>query len=437
MGLDYALPRDRIALFMQMRCGKCLVTIRWAASKLDAEKILIVAPNSCILGWQDELSQEGYESLWLRGPGREKEAFTNTLQWNLISYASLRNSEEIAQAEWDCVVLDESTIIKNPTSEITKVCVHEMNHIKYKAILSGHPAPEGVLDYFCQMQFLYGRWMNCESWYQFRHKYFTSGYNGWTWYENKGVRKKIKAAVQNDAFVLTRKKAGIGSKKIRETRYVYMTKKQKRIYESVENDFEFPDEGSETKWIIVVRNWLAQVAGGYADGEWISKRKINELMSLLQGELKDEQVVVWFRYRRELAAVWQELKKAGIPAVWIWGDPQQCSPKERERRRKKFQAGKARVLLAIESCAKYGLDCSAADTAIYYSNEYSGEARTQSEDRIIHALKKAPVLIIDLVTKGTVDEDVLYALRQKRTDAQYFLQNFMESFRRRVCNGVA
>jgi len=63
-----------------------------------------------------------------------------------------------------------------------------------------------------------------------------------------------------------------------------------------------------------------------------------------------------------------------------------------------------------------------ADTAIYYSNYYSFEMRTQSEDRIIHPLKQTPLLYVDLVTENTIDEDVVEILQTKKLRAVGFMR---------------
>ncbi len=71
-------------------------------------------------------------------------------------------------------------------------------------------------------------------------------------------------------------------------------------------------------------------------------------------------------------------------------------------------------------CGKFGLDLSAASTAIYYSNGFSHEDRAQSEDRIEHLRKREPLLFVDLVTRGSTDRTVLSLLRQKVSAGKFF-----------------
>ena len=62
----------------------------------------------------------------------------------------------------------------------------------------------------------------------------------------------------------------------------------------------------------------------------------------------------------------------------------------------------------------WGLNLTEATVAIYYSNEYSAEARLQSEKRIHRIGQMYPVLYVDLVAKGTVDEVILQMLNGKQ-----------------------
>ena len=61
----------------------------------------------------------------------------------------------------------------------------------------------------------------------------------------------------------------------------------------------------------------------------------------------------------------------------------------------------------------YGLTLTAANTVIYYSNNYDLEVRLQSEDRAHRIGQTSSVTYIDLVAEKTVDEKIVTALRKK------------------------
>jgi hypothetical protein len=115
----------------------------------------------------------------------------------------------------------------------------------------------------------------------------------------------------------------------------------------------------------------------------------------------------------------RQVKDAGIQATYIQGS---VDGPTRGVRRKLFQAGQRRVMLATAACARFGLDLSAAGTAIYFSNSHSYETRRQSEDRIVTVDKTDPVQIIDLASLNSIDEDVLGALSARQSSADYLMK---------------
>lgn len=97
-----------------------------------------------------------------------------------------------------------------------------------------------------------------------------------------------------------------------------------------------------------------------------------------------------------------------------------------------FQRGKFRVICAQIKCADRGVNFSRASAAIYYSNSPSLEERMQTEDRILKVGEKESLLYIDLVARGTVDEDLSSSLREKKVRSQKGLNRaIMQRFRHR------
>lgn len=429
--LDWTAGRDDVVLFMEMRLGKSLVVTRWAKS-LGAERVLILAPLSTLADWKDELAAEGERGIILSGDRQTRFNDAKSQDgWFLLNYEGLVARSQnphsktivapIAALPWDVVIADESTRIRNPKSKTTRACLTKFWRTDHHAVLCGWPAPESPLDYFCQMVFAYREFMGCKNWWEFRHKYFFNVF-AHNWAPRKGSVLKIKSEIHKSAFVLTRKDAGIGSEKVYERRTVIETIKQKKLREEIERDFEFTTQDKRivmTKHTIVQLQWLSRLAGGFSpEGEQLSIMKLRELVDLLKGELANESVVVWFKHNQELRKARGLLGLEGIPASFIVG---RTPLEKRALRIRKFRRKDIRVLLLQIKCGKVGLDLSVADTAIYYSNRYDAEDRVQSEDRIIHPLKKAPVLYIDLVTKNTVDETVLQILREKKAVSRRFM----------------
>jgi SNF2 family DNA or RNA helicase len=182
-------------------------------------------------------------------------------------------------------------------------------------------------------------------------------------------------------------------------------------------DYEL--DGKETKWTLVVNSWLRQLAAG--------EHKDREIIKLLKGELKDEQLVIWFAFNAELYRLHDTLTKLGISCRYITGD---VSISKRGKLVDRFNAKKYQVILMQLKCGKYGLDLSGADTAIYYSASYEAETRIQSVPRIVHPKKDRPCLIIDIVTRNTIDEDIREALLTKDIDSKGILSSIKSALER-------
>ena len=429
--LAYANKRSSVALFMEMRLGKTIVAIRWAQrqAKHRAGRILVVAPLAVLRTWQEELIKEGETSVTLKG----KCVVGGQAQFFLINYELLRARPGLFQVDWDVIILDESTKIRNPQAQITKLLLHNRDRFPARAILSGMPAPESAQDFCCQMLFLHPEFLGAQNFWQFRHRFFNL--YGYDWVPRLGVLGKIRAAVHERAFVFTRKQAGIGSKKIYEKRYVEMSAAQRKQYKKIEKEFAYETKDHaeiQTKWNPVKLTWLARVAGGFnPDSLLVSDSKAREVLSLLKGELVQEQVIVWFRFNQELRHCDAVLRNEGIRSACITGETSQETRQDTVAR---FKEGALRVLCVQEKCGMFGVDWSCASTAIYYSNHYEAEARAQSEDRILHPAKSEPLLYIDLVTKDTVDEDVVATLQDKRITSAMFMTKFMENWRTRCAS---
>lgn len=415
--LAWAQDRSHIALFCEMRLGKTPVTIRWARRD---PAVLVVAPMSTLsrYGWSRELQLEHitrvhrlYEVANKHRP--EYMAETPLRGWYLINYEGLRVAPWLLRYAWSTLILDESTKVRSPGAQITKLLVRHSRHIPRRAVLTGLPNPESALDYFSQFHVLDGEFLGMTNYWQFRNALYQGV--GFDWVPRRGTVTRIKEEVHRRAFVLTRAQVGIGNHKERRVRFIPAPPVLRKYQTQVIRDFAF--EHLETKWSPVQAMWLAKLAGGFSPtNELVTNVKLKELVELVTGELRHESVVVWFRFNHELHAAARLLRKRTTVGV-IYG----ATPKaERSTIQEAFQAGTTRLLLAQVKCGQYGMNLSRANTAVYYSNAWDYEVRAQSEDRIEHMRKHEPLLLIDLVIEGTADEAVLDALGQKALTARVF-----------------
>lgn len=486
---EWAEQFDKIPLFVEMRLGKTIVSIRWAKKKLKKKygndwqrkgRVLILCPKSVVPVWEKELKLEnlyssplntkidrGLRKLIEKMPGwyvANYETVTFTAKANkrvikeaehyidkrtqklrkltengeivLVDTESERNIDTpeeiedygISKLPWDVVILDESTKLKDPRTKISKHCTEDFKNVDCKAILTGTPAPENILDYFQQLKFLYGKGIcGCESYWQFKDRFF------WSPEPNKyvlrpGVKEYVTHELAQIAYILKRDQVGRGSEKVFEERYVEMEGEYLAEYKSFEQNWM--NKEYQTEFAIAAWTHLLQLSGGYPkDKEAFSEHKLNELENIVQDNFKNDQYIVWANYNREIRAIHERFDELGIKHGVLAGVQEITA---QEKCKDQFNAGELQALVCNQRKVSMGQDFSKADQAIYFSRWLGAIIRLQSVDRIIHPEKRTPVLIIDIVTKGSIDIDAYAALQAKVAGQEEFLKMVQQNFTART-----
>jgi len=408
-----------------MRLGKSLVVIRWLKSH-QAFPALIVCPSDIIETWIKELGLEGCEAVQVRG---FKTPVPVGHRWYLTSYDTLRGNKQLQMVRWSAVVLDESLTIKNPKAKITKVCLSSFLAVPHKAILTGTPAPESLLEYYCQMKFMFGQFLGFTNYWEFRAHLFTPDAMGWRWFPRRDAAKKIAVAVSHCASVLTCKDVGLNNLEIKEQYHLDMPKELRAVYDKAEQDFILGD--MITNWSTVAHMWMVRITGGCHPSA-ADDYKINKLMDLLNSEFKHKQVVIWCAFNSEIDAIVGRLKENGeIPGI-IRGDvPEQ----ERMEVNNALLDGRLMRLVAQPKCAQFGRDFSTASASIFYSLPWDLKTYLQAKSRIAHPKRVGPILTIHLLTRDSTDEDISAALLHKGVRVDNFRQLVLEFMRKRCSEG--
>ena len=176
---------------------------------------------------------------------------------------------------------------------------------------------------------------------------------------------------------------------------------------------------------------LQQILSGHLksdDGNLITfpTRRLDELL-----EICDEapnKVIIWSRFRYDIMSIVKALnsKYKGNVAKAFFGD---TSDNERQEIVRDFQEmnSELRFMVGNPSTAGRGLTLTAANTVIYYANDFNLETRMQSEDRCHRIGQHYPVTYIDLICEGTIDEKIVKSLRGKiKLSAEVLGENIRE-----------
>lgn len=451
--------KPRLPLFWQMRLGKSATSI-WCLQKYfehdwKQRKHLFLCPKSVIVSWQEEFQKHNIHPLVFSSSPAAKEMqdiIYQTGNFFIANYEYMLGRGEpnpLMFEHWDSVVMDESSGLRNHKTNRSQWFTapeafpykRDDGKKQYRACLSGTPAPESMLDYYQQMKFLYGRWGDYKDFYEFKDACFRPDDERGSskWVPKYEFVKAFAAFSAKHCCVLTRAEAGVNIPNIYEKRFVEMSPENKAVYKEFEinwfTDFmkQFLQSGNdltnfkqlEAQFAVAAQNYLHQLACGYPKRipEFSADHKYKELRDLLTTDLKDEKVVVWCRYSREINELSARLEKEGRTCVQLVGGLSNFELGKRMERFRKDggQRGAADTCFCNIRKASMGMDLSAADTQIFFSRSWSSNENVQALDRLIAVGKKEDgILTIDLITEDTIDEDLYWKLIDKKTNASMY-----------------
>lgn len=432
--LDRFAGKPSAAFFMFMRLGKSLTALRWRRTLCDPGPTLLATPNSALNDWLDELKREKFSSYVYRGTQKKQ---SETLEQVLteeenavmiVTYDMLRARLGFPLVAWSCAILDESTSIKEPKTAVTKVAMKLCKRVPNRAVLTGLPAPQHLSNLWTQMAFAYGgSWMGFDNFWGWRKAYFfETGPHQW---RPKQDGTPIKEALHEDAFVLTRKQA---QKEGATPVHKVIRRDAEEEVMAVQNEIlgHWRIESRLAKYSLQLSSWLVMVAGGFTltdiddiDGSkyrplpcW----KYEWLLSIREQSLL-KRYIIWHFRLPEVERTVNVLEAHGVTVAELSG---RVPPHLRKAQVERFREGSSNVLVATPKTAMMGVDLSCADAMIYLSRPWSYEQRAQSLERCWHPRRKRPIYVYDLVTVGTIDEEVMLSIKEKNSSAVWLLEKF-------------
>jgi hypothetical protein len=447
----FAAGRDRVsfAYFMEQGTGKTYVTINdvcYNAANNHVEAALVVCPNGVKDVWAEEIGSHAPEwtdhevVVWRAGmkPGEVDRLYTaldkGKMPWLIMNVEAFSSDKGKAAAEGflkryrAMMIVDESTRIKTPGAKRTRAVVNAGKKAKRRRILSGTPVTQGPLDVFAPFKFLDPDLLGFGTYYAFRNHFAIMG-----GYDNREVvayanLDELKSLVDPHSFRVLREECLDLPPKIYQRVDVDLTPEQKRAYKEMKDDMATELAGVKVSASIVLTKMLRlqQIAGGFVpvigdDGEQKEaipipgpNPKINALLEVVE-DLPGK-VIVWCKFRAEISAVSRALRDAfgkGSVVEFHGG----VKDEQRAINRAAFQDpdSKVRFFIGQTEAGGIGITLTEAKTVVYFSNSFSLESRLQSEDRAHRIGQTGSVTYVDLIAKGTIDVQVIAALKEKKS----------------------
>lgn len=346
------------------------------------------------------------------------------------------------------LVVDESSMIKNPKAIRTKVLLDISVHAKYRRILTGTPVTQGPLDIFTQFTFLDDNILGTSSYYAFRNRYAAMremrlNQNGqqrsFQVVDHYINMDDLQRRIDPHSDRVTKAECLDLPEKLFQKRYVELSKEQRKLYDSLKKDFLVEFKGKEMSAPLaltkIVR--LQQIIGGFFQEDQtieyddelnpiisqaakpIPIDKTNPRVESLVELLEETQgkVIIWSRFRAEIAAIVKRIQEEfGKSSVveYHGGVPNDI----RSSNIQAFQTNpECRYFVGHVQAGGKGLTLHAATTVVYFSNNFSLEDRLQSEDRAHRIGQTKNVTYVDFVAPNTLDEQVVDVLRSKKNVA--------------------
>lgn len=423
-------------LFFEMGCGKSLTAIGIMGS-LDIKRALVVAPSSVCPVWVRELNDYAdyaYDLLYPVGSCTKRalkiQEFcrkpSDKLQIVIVNYeATWRMTQTLRTFKPEMIICDESQKIKNPTSKQAKVLHLLGDTARYRMCLTGTPIQNKPLDFWSQYRFMNPQVFG-HSYFKFKTHYAVMGgmrVNGRP-VQIVGYRFLDELTQKAYTCAMRVKKADCLDlpPKTYETRLVEMTDYEKRLYRQMQRDnIAMIGDAACTAQIVLTRLLILQrMTGGFMrpDGAdksvQIGHSKLDALREIIE-DCRDaqEKLVIFVRFTDEFDAVHELLNKLRIDCASISG----ATPlKDRGAEVERFQSDpKCTVFVGQIEAAGTGITLTAAGVAVFYSPTWNYATYMQAQDRTHRIGQRQECHYIHLICPGTVDEDVMRALEEKKS----------------------
>ena len=390
-------------------------------------RVLIVAPLSILSVWEAEFAQFAafdYALAVLTGDSAKK---TDTLrhmngaalQVAVVNYESAwRMERELAAWGPDLIVCDEGHKIKTHNISASKAMHRLGAKAGYRLLLTGTLITNKAIDVFSPYKFLNPTIFGT-SFYAFRSRYFDMvGYGNHTPVLKRSMEAELSARLHSIAYRAAKADCLDLPETTDVVRQVELEPAARKIYRSlVKESFAELASGEVTAPNVLTRLLrLSQLTGGFlgsdenAAVQQISSAKLSAMEDVLESAVAEGQkLVIIARFLPEIRAIGKELDRRGLRYACITGEVQ-----DRAAQVVQFQNDPdVPVFVGQIATAGLGLTLTAASTMVFYSLDYSMSNYEQAKARIHRVGQRNPCTYIHLIAKGTVDEKVLTALRNK------------------------
>jgi SNF2 family DNA or RNA helicase len=350
---------------------------------------------------------------------------------NIDALRALVKDRSMMPTGVDTFVIDESTSLKNPSAQRTKAATQLLAPMKHRILMSGTPAPQGVLDLWSQAYLAdHGERLGA-SYYKFRATVCEpvqvgAHQHAVRWQEKPGVPEAV-ADMLGDITVRFQLEDVLDMpERIEYYQDFALNPKHFEAYEDLRRQGALML--SEDKLInpihaAALRTKLLQLLSGavYTENHLqhaFSSDRYDLVLDLAEARPAS---LVAFNWRHQRDGLIAGAKKRDFTFAVIDGA---TSSPDRLAAVEAFQQGKLKVLFAHPQTAGHGLTLTAGSAVIWTSPTDNAELYQQFNARLYRAGQTKRTEIIKVIARDTIEDRAYHSLDQKM-DAQSSLLSLL------------
>jgi hypothetical protein len=427
--VTFLYERDRAMILAPVGAGKTAITLSaMAEMKRDghAKRWLVVAPKRvCTDVWPVEIKKWAPSltmSVAIGTAAQRRAAFEAKTDIVVFNYDNL---DKLPDGQFDGIVFDELTRLKNPSGKRFKALLKVLDRFPVRWGLTGSFTSNGLEDVFGQCKVvdekLLGRTKGA-----FMQQYFVCINRDFgEWMPRKGALEQVMTRIRPATFVL---EPGVYKDKLPPCHVVEMRcdMPDREPYDKMKREFMWQDITALSAAAVTTK--LQQMAGGWvydtvteasdSPGQfktvkaphWFSTHRFDLLDEVLEGNQRANTLIV-YNFVEELA----ELKRRYPGTLWTLDD----GPDVIER----WNKGKIPLLAVHPKSAGHGLNLQHGGChMVFLSLPWSLELYEQVVGRLHRSGQERDVWVYVLLTNKTIDERIWAALADKRAISDVALE---------------
>ena len=422
--IEYIKQNPISAILLDMGLGKTVISLTaindLMYDSFEVHKVLIIAPlRVARFSWGAEIRKwEHLKNLrYSIVVGTEKErraALQQKADIYIINRENLPWLIDNSKFDYDMVVVDELSSFKNHQAKRFKALMKVRPQVKRIVGLTGTPSSNGLMDLFAEFKLLdmgqrLGRFIG-----QYRSKYFQPDkMNGMIVYSYKplpGAEERIYEKI-SDITISMKATDHLQMPELISSRYdVELSPTERQKYERLKKDLVLPvdDEEITAANAAALSGKLCQLANGaiYDDDKkaiQIHDRKIDALEDIIES-MNGKPLLVAYWFKHDYDRIAERLSELKVPFAKL----------DTDESIEKWNRGEIPVALIHPASAGHGLNLqNGGSTLVWFGITWSLELYQQTVARLWRQGQKNTVVIQHIITKNTIDENIMAALEKK------------------------